>query len=54
MFFFFMTSVVKHWNRLPEGVVDGDIEDYAGWSCEQPNLTVGVPHRCRAVGLDVL
>ena len=34
--------------------ISGDIQGQAGWGSEQPDVAIGVPVHCRAVGLDDL
>ena len=45
--------VVRHWNSFPRGdecPIPGDTQGQAEGGCEQPDLAVGVPVRCKGVG----
>jgi len=51
---FFTVMVVKHWNRLPREVADGNIQGQIAQGSEQSGPAEDVRAHCRGVGLDNL
>ena len=50
----FTIRVVKHWHRLPGEVVNAPSLETLRSGSGHPDVAVGVPVRCRGVGLDGL